>query len=60
MAAIHRQNTPRFIIISESGTGQTKYLGLALFFLPLWADGKNPTQSYCQSTVLVVPSAKGG
>jgi len=27
-----------------------KYLGWAIF-LPLWAAGKNPTQSYCQCTV---------
>ena len=28
-------------------------------FPPLWAAGKNPTQSYCQSTVRFVPNAKG-
>ena len=44
---------------SESGTGQTNILAWP-YFLPLWAAGKNPTQSNCQSTVRFAPNAKGG
>jgi hypothetical protein len=35
-----------------------KYFSLALFFSN--GAGKNPTQSYCQCTVRLVPSVKSG
>jgi hypothetical protein len=37
-----------------------KYFDLVLFFSPLWAAGKNPTQSYYQCSVRFVPNAKSG
>jgi hypothetical protein len=41
---------------AESGT--TNILVWLYFFQ--WAAGKNPTQSYCQCTVRLVPSVKSG
>jgi hypothetical protein len=38
----------------EAGTGQTNILVRLYFFQ--WTAGKNPTQSYCRSTVRFVPT----
>jgi hypothetical protein len=43
----------------ESEIGQTD-IQSQRYFLPLWGAGKNPIQSFCRSTVRVVPPAKRG
>jgi len=47
------------ILERESATGQTD-IQSQRYFLPLWGAGKNPIQSFCRSTVRVVPPAKRG